>query len=365
MSITLKGSLTGSLTPLSTIWGDPPVSILIASGGLLQKVQSDTLSTISGSPTCDIVLKKGGRVVVASGSSNTVKYSGVGDETNWTSGTSSDSVELEVGYKSGGTINAMCPMGNDLIVFKTDGAIYRVISDYPDWSVVEIGRNMYNLNRFSAVQMMNDVLFLDRFHGIRMISAVQEYGDVKAGPFGEKINSALVSELGDTAMMWYLPSRAELWVKLNSGMKKVYVYNFQRNAWTTFEFPLEPVSAMSVGTDTYISVKGEPDSHPDAIIAVLDPNIEDDFDVDPIETDVMTRVIPARGSAVLLGMATVDLGGTGNASLLVNDIQIGSLSGAGSIITRQGIIGRTLSMRIVSPSGRVSVRQIVVNYGEI
>lgn len=365
MAITLKGTLTGSLVPFSTVWGDPPVSVLIASGSNLQKIESDTLSTISDSPTCDIVLRKAGRVVVASSTNDTLKYSGVGDETNWTGGTSSDAVELEVGYQSGGTINGVVPMGNDLIVFKTDGTIYRVISEYPDWSVVEIGRNMYNLNRFSCVQMMNDVIFLDRFHGIRMISAVQEYGDVKAGPFGEKINATLVRELGDDCRMWYLPSRAELWVKPDTGYKKVYVYSFFKNAWTTFTFPLEPISAISVGIDCYVSVKAESDLHPEALVAVTDRDADGDFETDPITTDVSMRALPTRGTSALLGRLVVDLGGTGESSVLVNDVEIASLSGEGTIISRQGIIGRTISIRILSESGRMSVRQVVVDYGEI
>ena len=360
-----KGNLSGNVEPQATLWGDPPTSVLIASGGNLQRITNDALTTISSSPTCDMVTKKSGRVIVGSSDSNILHFSGIGDSDNWAVDGESDSIELEVGYKSGGTINGISHLGNDLVVFKTDGSIFRVVGDYPDWSVIEVGRRMFNLGRFSYVQALNDVLFLDRFYGLRRLSSVQEYGDVKAGSFGEKINYALKGEIWDGGKLWYLPSRSELWVKPASGSKRVFVYNFLIEAWSRFIFPAEILSAISSGNDCYISLDDPPSAHSNVLVGVMDRGFDSDLGTEDIRTEIGLRVFPASGASVMLDRFTADVLGTGEVRLMANDTELLRSNKQGRIQTLQRMRDRELFLRVVSDRGVLNAKQIVVEVGDV
>lgn len=164
------GALSGTQEPVATTWGDTQIELLIASGGNLQHWDGTNFATISASPVCNIVTKRDSRVVVTGNNGSTITMSGTSDPYNWTidgtGWTDSDAIWVNVGDKSGGYINAMCTLSKDLVVFKTDGSVYRLTGSYPDWSCLQCGARVWNLNRFSAIEVDNDVWFLDRFFGL-------------------------------------------------------------------------------------------------------------------------------------------------------------------------------------------------------
>ena len=95
------GLLSGSLYPIYANWES---GILIATGGKLQYFNGQALITIADSPNATSVYIRAGRVLVTD--DNTVRYSGVGDEENWTEDTGDDSSSkfVEAGYKDGGKL---------------------------------------------------------------------------------------------------------------------------------------------------------------------------------------------------------------------------------------------------------------------
>ena len=368
--ILLRGTLSGGSIPQATTWGDPPVDLLIVSGGKLQCWDGSTLTTVDDSPTCDIVSKGGGRVIVASTLSDRISMSGVGDYTDWQFNgegwTAMNAIWVDIGYKSGGNITSIATLNKDVVVFKADGVCYRIVGAYPDWSVVEIGRNITNINRFTVVQESNDVFFLDRHFGIHSIGSVAEYGDVKVSKFGKQINLMLSQEIGDGARLWNVPSRTELWVKPDDGFKWVYVLNLITGAWTVFSFPLEPVSVFSLGSTTYLSMKGEAELNPNGFVYTMDRSVDADFGTVPIRGELQLRPLVGGGST-LIKKCVFDLDGTGDVDVDVNGNVIAStvLSGTERLKTRQILFDDEMRLRLVSNEGRTRIRQIVVDMVQI
>ena len=75
---------------------------------------------------------------------NNVRYSGVGDETNWVEDTNDDSSAkfLEVGYKDGGKLFGMINLSSDVLLVKDNRRLYRLNGEYPNWSLNEVSRNV-------------------------------------------------------------------------------------------------------------------------------------------------------------------------------------------------------------------------------
>ena len=256
------GDMTGELEPIGAMWGDSAPDLLIASGGKLQVYRySGNLETMEDSPVCTYVTKRDGRVLVNDlEHSSRLVLSGVGDPANWKDAQDaddwieSDSIWIDVGYKSGGGISSIATLSKDMIVWKDNGTVYRLTGSYPDWAVYEIGRNVWNMNHYCPLEAGGDLYFPDRFYGFSSIKTVIQYGEMRAGTVGYEVNKVLSSEMDIDARMWAVPSRGEVWVKTNLGSRAVYVYKLRLRAWTVFEFPAEIMGAVSVGNLTYVSL---------------------------------------------------------------------------------------------------------------
>lgn len=372
MAIAKISAFTGTQEPMGELWQFLSRNgVLIASGGKLQYYDGVTLSTVDSSPDCDVVTKKDGRVVIGSSANDRIYFSGIGDHENWKiegeDWTESDAVWIDVGNRSGGHTNALVMLNRDLIVFKTDGVAYRIVGSFPDWQVQEIGRNLTNINRFTAVQEGNDIFFVDRNYGIHSLTSVAEYGDIKVSRMGRNINEALVRELGSEARLWSVRSRGEIWVKPDAGSKKVYVYNLTFGGWTIFTFPLEIVSCQSIGAMVHLSLVGEDGLNPNGFVYAMDRNVSRDFETESIDASLVARPISSAGDAVLLKKLDVSLDGDANAAVDVNGIgMIGfTLNGMQRKATRQMMAAPELYVRIQSSDGRMKVRQAVVEYVDL
>lgn len=248
--VTNLGELTGTDVPKFTLWGN---KILIASGQSLQSYDSFGALTDTGSPDADIVFTRVGRVVIAKTGSDTLIYSGVGDEENWSVGNDGDSIEIDIGYQDGGDIISIEPLATDIVVFKSSGGIFRVAGEFPDWAVYEITRSQSAFTRFATVQFGNDVFFLSGT-GFMSLNAVQEYGNVKTSMEGFKINSALVAVIDAGARIWSLPSKGQIWVRTQN-TNYIWVYHTLIKAWTKFKMHGEVTGQASLDDGSeYISI---------------------------------------------------------------------------------------------------------------
>lgn len=250
---TYVGDLSGWDRPMVCEWGQNPRKVLIASGGVLQSLDPTTrqLTDINisdvQSANGDVVYEKllhvnivftlGGRVVVSQSGDDTLFYSAIGDETTWVYDSNDLSLgqAVDVGYKDGGDIVSVVPMGKDLIVFKTSG-IFRVTGVAPDWTVYELSRTYRTANRFSALQLGNDCLFIDPSEGVCRLSSVEAYGDLKVSGYGSKINSGIKGLLTADSYLLHVRKRGQVFV-VCPPHETIYAlhYGVGDGAWTHYK----------------------------------------------------------------------------------------------------------------------------------
>jgi hypothetical protein len=223
--------LLGSIPALAEeVWED---GLLIASGGKLQYYNGTTLVTLSDSPdACTSVYTRAGRVVVTT--ANEVRYSGVGDETNWSedSGDYSASVWVEAGYKDGGKFVGMASLSQDMLIFKDNRRVYRLSGEYPDWSIVEVSRNVECLGRTGFVSIANTVIVLGK-NEVQAMQPTSDYGDVKPEGIGAKVTKEL-SKLTSSSRVRFVPPLSQVWFIGSQG--NVLVLDTNHNAWFKRKF---------------------------------------------------------------------------------------------------------------------------------
>jgi len=245
------GNLSGSEIPVFAEWSN---KVLIASGGKLQSYDGSDLITIVDSPLCDYVNVQYGRVIVSKQGEDYLYWSGIGDETNWNfSGTDADALQLEVGYKDGGNIVAVKMLSKDVVVFKDNKRIYRVVGAYPNWTIYEISRDNGALSKFAVAEVGNSIAFIDE-SGIRSLDTVLEYGDIKVRDVGEKINIWLIRNLIPSQIrVWHVKPKGQIWVKLQDD-KFIYVFHYANKAWTVFQFPQGCSAVVYDDTTIYVAL---------------------------------------------------------------------------------------------------------------
>ena len=248
-------------------WGDNNELVMCA-GGKLYLYDGSTVSVVSESPAkCDFCFVRAGRVGIVNESDDSLYYSGVGDVHNWqfsTVGsdtwTDSDAVSLQVGYKDGCNIACVANLTDDVIVFKRPagqpgmGRIYRVKSDYPNWSVADAARGSSAWNHKSAATTTNDLLFLTQ-EGVASLGTVSDYGDIKMKWAGAKVNPRIQKEIGNECRMWKMAAAGQVWVRAKaSEMVWVYSYGIGGGAWTSFRFPGNVIDATCIGSNRYLAI---------------------------------------------------------------------------------------------------------------
>lgn len=245
-SSTSLGKLSGALYPITASWED---GLLIASGGHLQYYDGKEMKTIDTSPaTCTGVYIRAGRVLVTTG--NEIRYSGVGDETNWTEDTNdaSSSKFIEAGYKDGGQFLAMANLSSDILIFKNNRRAYRLSGEYPNWSVQEVSRNVECRGRRSVAAMAATVFAVGKSEA-QALTTTQDYGDVKPQNIGTLVTRELQSLPEDVAIR-YVPPLSQMWCLGSAG--KVLVFDVSHGAWFVRQFNAEVIDVISVGDVVYI-----------------------------------------------------------------------------------------------------------------
>ena len=220
---------------------------LIAAGGMLTKF-TDNLSPkieyITNAPMCKLVFVRENRIGVVT-NDDQIRFSAFGDCENWTNNPEDESSAQflnEIGYKDGMKIDAVVPLSKDLIIFKSPegepdkGIIYRLTGEYPDWQVVEVAHNTGTFSQQSVCVVGSDIYYAT-VAGIATLSTVTSYGEIRTSWPDRKVNNALTPELDRTAQLYDVPVKQQLWVQPNRTSNKIWVFDYARGIWTTFEFP--------------------------------------------------------------------------------------------------------------------------------
>ena len=238
------GTLSGALYPISTSWED---GLLLASGGKLQYFNGTTLETIADSPTATGVYVRAGRVLVTD--DNNVRYSGVGDETNWTEDTNDDSSSkfVEAGYKDGGKLIGMVNLSTDVLLIKNNRRVYRLSGEFPNWSIVEVSRNVEVSGRLGFCAVTDSVFILGR-NAVQNIQTTNAYGDMKPQNVATLIASE-IQKLPANALLRYVPPLNQIWAI--SG-KTALMFDLVANSWYKREFNSPVVDVISIGDTVFI-----------------------------------------------------------------------------------------------------------------
>lgn len=269
------GELNGTETPTFADYGEETDrKVYIASGSVVQYYDGNGLYTQTPQPvdannpsgdkwnSASDVLVREGRLLLARSGKDRLKFSGVGDPTDWQTEdngedvyTDADAVWVDIGYKQGGDIIRIVPVASDLIIFRTDGSLYRLSGTYPDWLAPQIGSNVSPINRDSVVAIGDDAMFVDKDRGLRKVSYLKDaYNDLSiAEKEGTKINPYLAAHVTSDCRMWTLPDRGEVWIRPNSG-NTVFTYNSRYDGWNIVDLGTEVTAACEVDGVVYLAL---------------------------------------------------------------------------------------------------------------
>lgn len=240
--------------------------LFIASGEHLQFYDygdtADTLQTITGSPVCDNLFYRWGRLMVTMTGSDRVTYSYVGDATSelaWVENTNDPAASrwLDIGSDDSGDIVDIVPLATDIIIFKSNGKAYQFCgdSDVNTWAVYNVA-NFTDLTGdfsagFAATNLGNQVAFLS-LRGLKTLSATMDYGNIAAADIGDKFNPLLTEGLYEPEM--YNFRRSKMLIIRPTADKTVFVaYHYGINAATVLRFGMEIEHFLETKDDMFVA----------------------------------------------------------------------------------------------------------------
>jgi hypothetical protein len=266
VDVVLLGDVEGDAAATYTYWGEA-ADILCAFGGpiyfydaaarTLTKVESE------GAPTRVITLYyRVGRLAIAEAETDVIRYSGVGDYTQWVEDPDDDSTskQVEIGYKDGRDITAVGELGGDLLVFKAVpgqpeyGNVYRLSGEFPNWAIELYSSGLGAWSPGAVARLGNDLLFVTK-EGVASLQTSQAFGSFKQAWPGAKINPRLALTLTAATRLWLMASRGQVWV-WDGVSSIVYVYHYQigEGAWTRLSLPAGFSAAAIVTGTLYVAV---------------------------------------------------------------------------------------------------------------
>ena len=180
-----------------------------------------------------------------------------GSKAEWTSTTFTDAgyVQLRAGYGDGMNVVSLCngPGGTDIVIAKRNkdrgGAHTRRLNitdaTPANWFVTDpICTNAAQDNHYAMVQAFNDVWFCGD-DGLYNFVGVKEYGDIKVGNVGEKINPLMkISEAVGVGELAYNETLGCVFVLLNR--TALFAYTPQNGAFTQWQFGSEVITSTCV-----------------------------------------------------------------------------------------------------------------------
>ena len=235
--------------------------IYIASGGRLQyfSYTDHAVNTIESSYLCDQVFERFGRLVVSRKGDDNLYYSAIGDaksETAWKDDTNNDSSAkwIEIGYKDDGDILKVLPIGGDIAIFKTNGRIYTLSGEYPNWNLNLAGDNgdVYNADAISVLG--STIAFISR-SGLRTLETVATYGNFTVNELGRKFNRTLTESIYEPRVYNIIRKRQLIIAPNLTESGKLFCYQYDLGAAMEFEFAL-PISDMADTQDDVVIASG-------------------------------------------------------------------------------------------------------------
>lgn len=247
----LLGKVSGELRPVCCKFGG---KVMIASGDRLQSYDYTNLVTIQGSPLCDDVFERFGRVAVTKTGTDDVFYSAIGDATGWIDDPNDDSTakETPIGYQDGGDIIGVHPLSTDIIVFKSNGKIFQLAGEPPDGqSVYQVSSDSDFVYRFGVTNLGSELIYMSK-QGLRSLSTSTEYGNFQNREFGAKVNGELAKQVFHP-IIWKLPRKKQMLIRPFEG-GKILVYHYVLGEFTLLSFPNTVVDITESPTEVIMAV---------------------------------------------------------------------------------------------------------------
>jgi len=266
-------NLTGTTRYVGTLVGNAfpqfcrfDGNIFIASGGKLQyfNYTGHSLTTISASKLCDYVFERFGRLVVTHSGDDNLYYSAVGDpyETGWTEDSNDDSSAkfVEIGYKDDGDILKVMPISGDIAIFKTNGRVYGLSGEFPNWTVQMVADQADALTADGIDDVVGAVAFMT-MSGLKSLGSTSSYGNFALNTdFARKFNLSLISGSVNNPKVRYINRKSQLMICPNTtgtdGKKKWFCYQNGLGSCLYFEFAL-PITEMQDTRDDVIIASGK------------------------------------------------------------------------------------------------------------
>ena len=187
----------------------------------------------------DVVATKTETVVEPAFKSTTVSRkvvytSGWDDDTN-----RDDSAKiLEVGYKDDGDIIKVLPTSGDILVFKSNGNVYSVSGEYPNWSVQLVAAGLDYLNDGVISPVNTQICYLTN-KGLNTLQATQTYGNFTTNlAVGNKFNGLITRKLANPAM-YNIARKHQLLIQPDvTDQGYMICFQYDIGAAITFKFPL-------------------------------------------------------------------------------------------------------------------------------
>ena len=311
---TLIGQLNGSADthPCVARYG---TKVLIASGSTLQiyEYSGSTINTDASYPICDMVMERFSRILVSKRGSNNMKYSAIGDPTNWTENTNdlSSSKDIDVGDISG--IMGIFPLATDVIVFKENGRIYRVSNEPEDWNITVIGDGSDFLSRNAMANLGDNIVYYSR-QGLRSLETSETYGNFTSQEIGEKCNPLLKKSFTNP-FMEKLDRSNQIIVSADSGTT-MYAYHYDIKAFTKWVFPV-PVATISEGKEATLVGAGKSIYN---FAYTNDTDITDGVAHNIHQTIISRPIWDSNIITVYRSHIVVDSASAGSALMSVNDV---------------------------------------------
>lgn len=243
------GILTGSSRPMCTKFQN---KVWIASGGHLQYFDGNSsMVTVNDSPLADFVIVREGRIVCFRTRDDMARYSGMGDGTFWEEDPNDDSSAswVEIGYGDSGDLLDAVFMANDIFFFKSNGFVYKLSGEYPDWTVELVSEKADLDTRMCACNIGNDVVFVGR-RGLKSLNSTSKYVEIESADIGDKFNK-LITDSYYQPRVWNLTKYHSLFINPNCG-NVIVVYNYDLKACTTLSFPFEVVDVFETLTGVVV-----------------------------------------------------------------------------------------------------------------
>lgn len=226
-------------------------------------------TSVSDSPIANGVFVTHGRVLVFYG--DELKFSGIGDEHNWTNNTNDESSSqwLQVGYKDGGQIIGVCNMSADVLIVKDNGHAYHLAGQYPGWQLNEIGRNIDCKSNTSYCSLVNNALILGK-SALQLVTCTNDYGDMRADNLATKVG-LMLAELPPETRLRFLPDLNQVWML--TGENKFLFFDTNFKSFFQREYNRPVIDVICAGGGTYLLKSNG------IYILSGDPSMLDDGDV--------------------------------------------------------------------------------------